>query len=91
MALNSLIENYENFWAQIVDMVDEGWFVPSRAELSAFGYNLGITYENKDTLIGASPIWSSSQKDSDHAWNLSYYIGSGTPDCRCDVRLSTTF
>jgi len=51
-------EIYKDVWGEIQDEVNKGWFVPSRGELCAFVYNLGITENNL-----SDAYWSSSYKD----------------------------
>lgn len=82
-------------WANISsEVVEAGWFVPSRGEWSAFANELDITSENYVNYELHS-YWSSSQNSSDRAWYISFYYASMELNYldmgRCYVRLSTTF
>ena len=86
---------YDDMWGVIQNEVDDGWFVPSKSEWSAFGSAFGITRSNYSSKYGLSSYyWSSSQNDTYRAYDanfdsghiniLSVYYGSY-------VRLATTF
>ena len=66
-------------WNIIEDKVKEGWFVPSKAEWSAFASYLNIS-TSRDTSFYAnyglsSWCWSSSQNSSISAWKARFDIG----------------
>ena len=93
-------KNYIDMWGAIQGKVSEGWFVPSKAEWSAFGdfldKDLGITEGNYKNLGLSEWYWSSSQFNSIavYAANFTFgsvmgYGGSFCPDA-C-VRLGKTF
>ena len=91
---------YKDMWGQIQEKVNNGWFVPSRAEWSAFGGELGISKDSSNEKyygnFGLSYCyWSSSQSSANNAWYALF--GNG---CMRDtsvnthyffVRLSATF
>ena len=78
------VSSYKDLWGQIQEQVNNGWYVPSREEWAAFGYNL-----NKD--LGGTH-WSSSQYCTDEAWRAENYHISGDSVCsKGSVRLGTTF
>ena len=88
---------HKDMWGQIQTEVNNGWFVPSKGEWSAFGGELGITSSNYSSKGLDGSNWSSSQCDEGGAWyawnNLGYmhaitvnYYGGGIY-----VRLATTF
>jgi len=69
------------------------WFVPSRAEWSAFAKELGV-YENYSNYGLSEFHWSSSQYDSDGAWFIDMgerCMGINLVQADYEVRLSTTF
>ena len=60
--------DHKDMWGQIQEKVKNGWFVPSRAEWSAFGGELGISKDSSNEKyygnFGLSDgYWSSSQSD----------------------------
>ena len=60
---------HKDMWGQIQEKVNNGWFVPSRAEWSAFGGELGITLSNYGKFgLNDDYYWSSSQYGDDNAW-----------------------
>lgn len=70
------------------------WFVPSRAEWSAFGHNLGITKSNYSGYGLIAHCWSSTVDNSTRAFRCDFgaaYIGSSSVNFYCYVRLSATF
>ena len=61
--------SHKDMWGQIQEEVNNGWFVPSRAEWSAFGGELGITLSNYGKFgLNDDYYWSSSQYGDDNAW-----------------------
>ena len=85
---------YKDMWGEIQTKVNEGWFIPSRGEWSAFGEELGITKENYTSKNLSNYYWSSSQSNTYSAWYagfnggyMSYYYVRNFSY----VRLGTTF
>ena len=90
---------HKDMWGQIQEKVNNGWFVPSRAEWSAFEGELGISkdsssekyYEN----FGLSYYyWSSSQDSTRSAWYADFghgCMGGSYVNNTNYVRLSATF
>ena len=85
---------HKDMWGQIQEKVNNGWFVPSRAEWSAFGGELGITSSNYGNFGLSNSYWSSSQGSACSAWCADFDYG-----CMSNiyvngydyVRLSATF
>ena len=83
----------------IQEKVNNGWFVPSRAEWSAFGGELGISKDSSNEKyygnFGLSYYyWSSSQFSANYAWyaRFSYgYMNRNHVNFSTYVRLSATF
>ena len=96
-------QDNQDIWKHIQKKYNEGWFIPSRAEIAAFANELGITdsenYNWHTSTYGLSSIyWCSSQSDSSIAWSCNFYntairnFGNvGTVDKTNSVRLVTTF
>ena len=90
---------HKDMWGQIQEKVKNGWFVPSRAEWSAFGGELGISKDSSNEKyygnFGLSRYyWSSSQINSCNAWYAHFSLGSmgsNNVDSYRFVRLSATF
>ncbi len=86
---------YDDMWGVIQDEVDDGWFVPSKSEWSAFGSAFGITRSNYSSKYGLrSYCWSSSQSDTSRAYFARFhsgYIDIYIVDYLTCVRLATTF
>ena len=86
--------SHKDMWGQIQEKVNNGWFVPSRAEWSAFGGELGIMSSNYGNFDLRINYWSSSQYNTYRAWYayfitdrmLNYFVDTNIP-----VRLSATF
>ena len=72
-----------------------GWYVPAREEWSAFGDQLGITPSNYGNKGLSAWYWSSSQRNTDGAWDPTFsngYMGSDRVSSIGDfVRLGATF
>ncbi len=87
-------ETYQDLWGEIEEEINEGWFVPSKSEWSAFGGNLGVTSSNYETYGLSGWYWSSSQYKTYSAYVIGfannamghYYVNGDNY-----VRLSTTF
>ena len=85
---------HKDMWGQIQEKVNNGWFVPSKAEWSAFGGELGIRISSYGNLGLSGYYWSSSQGSADNAWYATFNNGcmydNRVDDCDY-VRLSATF
>ena len=85
-----------DLWGRIQTEVEKGWFVPSRAEWSAFANELGIDKfnYNSDYKLKDS-YWSSSLSYTTKAWSARFGNYSmdtyGVDDFYFNVRLSTRF
>lgn len=89
---------YLDLWGVIKDKYEEGWFVPSKAEWSAFGdylyTNCGLTTGNYSTYGLSYWYWSSSQFNARSAYGAGFGEGcilNGTVNYYDCVRLSATF
>ena len=90
---------HKDMWGQIQEKVNNGWFVPSRAEWSAFGGELGISKDSSSEKyygnFGLSGYyWSSSQIITNLAWYANFRSGYMCYDnvgINNYVRLSATF
>ena len=83
-----------DMWGLIQTQVNNGWFVPSRAEWSAFAEELGITEDNYVNYNLSDEYWSSSQIDTDFAWFAYFFFGfmdDGRVYNGRSVRLAATF
>ena len=85
-------QNNQDLWKHIQDVAGTGkrWFVPSKAEWSAFGGELGITSSNRSEKGLNSWYWSSSQRNTNNAWNANFNNGYMNNNNNY-VRLSTSF
>ena len=98
-----LIKYWDNYEGKTWDNQDiwknlsanSRWFVPSRAEWSAFGQELGITSENYYNYGLGVDYWSSSQSGTTIAWGANFSNGFMSSNSvyfdSLSVRLSTTF
>ena len=91
--------SHKDMWGQIQKEVNNGWFVPSRAEWTAFAGEFGITEDSSNNKyyenFGLSYYyWSSSQSSSYNAWPMyfdsNHMNGNGVSNSY-SVRLSATF
>ncbi len=87
--------SHKDLWGQIQEEVNKGWYVPSRAEWSAFAANLGINASNYTSKGLSNGNWSSSQYGNGNAW-CAVFIYNNINDSRINycyyyVRLGTTF
>ena len=86
---------YDDMWGVIQDEVDDGWFVPSKSEWSAFGSAFGITRSNYSSKYGLSTLyWSSSQNSTYNAYYAGFSYGNinlNSVYYNTSVRLATTF
>ena len=89
------LQDANDMWGQIQEKISAGWFVPSKAEWSAFAGELGITTGNYSSKGLNGLYWSSSQYNADCAWCANFYYGymgyGGVVNNFSSVRLSTTF
>ena len=88
------MQNANDIWGLIQSQVDNGWFVPSRGEWSAFAGKLGITSLNYTDLELNGYYWSSSQQSTSTAYNVRWdsdFIANFYVTEEIYVRLSTTF
>ena len=63
-------------WGVIQDKVEDGWFVPSRAEWSAFGNAFGLTDSNCERFRLYDFLWSSSLNSARSALGIMFSDGS---------------
>ena len=96
-------KDYDNdIWGAIQTQANNGWFVPSAREWSAFNSNLGITIGNFASFGisgGWTPegygYWSSTQSSKDNIYYADYSDGrvaySEVPSNIKHIRLATTF
>ena len=86
----------KDIWGLIQDQVNNGWFVPSRAEWAAIGSAFSITKSNYFSSFNFPPnYWTSSLSASKDNFVMAlvsnqittYYIGNGV----FSLRLATTF
>ena len=83
-------KNDRDMWG----LVKEGWYIPSKDELTAFAKTFKVTSSNYGNLGLSDCYWSSSLYDSDNAWGVTFGdddMGSGSIFDFTYVRLSTTF
>ena len=88
--------NNQDLWKHIQDVAGTGkrWFVPSKAEWSAFGGELGITQNNYSSKGLNSRYWSSSQNNTNNAWYANFNNGNmnnNNVNNNNYVHLSTSF
>ena len=87
--------DHKDMWGQIKSQVANGWFVPSRAEWSAFAEELGITKENYANKGLSDMYWSSAQYSTNSAYgayfNYGHMSGDDVDSDYYYVRLSATF
>ena len=86
-------QNANDMWGLIQNEVENGWFVPSRGEWSAFAEELGIT-TNYSSFGLSDWYWSSSQSYTTNAYCAYFdygYVNSNSVNTTDYVRLSTTF
>ncbi len=87
-------QNARDIWGAIQTKANEGWFIPSRAELAAFAANLGIAESNYSSKGLLNSYWSSSLYKSNGAYYASFYhscLGSTFVSGSLYVRLAKTF
>lgn len=90
-------QNYDNdIWGAIQAQANNGWFLPSARDWSAFGSNLGITYDNYQSFgIDHGDYWTSTQVDEEYIYVASPADGrvayTISPSNSNYVRLTTTY
>lgn len=91
-------KNDNDMWGLIGTQVEAGWFIPSRAEWSAFGGELEIddTYSSPYGSLLSSNYWTSSQSSTESAYTAVFgndiaYMGGTSVNASYYVRLATTF
>ena len=90
---------HKDMWGQIQTEVTNGWFVPSKAEWSAFAGELGISKDSSNekyygNFAVSDYYWSSSLGSTDGAWFVWFddgYMFRGDVNGNNYVRLSATF
>ena len=83
-----------DMWGIIQNQVEQGWFVPSKEEWSAFAEELGIDRSNYQNFGLSLYYWSSSQFNTDTAWRATFDRGCMPTNLVGNslyVRLSATF
>ena len=86
--------SHKDIWGQIQEQANNGWYVPSRAEWSAFANNLSINTSNYASKKLSAWYWSSSQWDPGWAWCADFtggHVNGYTVNNYDSVRLGTTF
>lgn len=90
---NSCLD-HTDLWNEIQTQAGNGWFVPSSAEWSAFGTNLGLTRSNYSSKGLKAYYWTSSLRNVSYAYTFnlnSEYIDYSIINSSDYVRLATTF
>ena len=64
-----------DIWKHLQTKYNQGWFLPSKAELAAFAQELGINSSNYSNYGLTGFYWSSSQDDENFAWNINMNLG----------------
>lgn len=93
--------DYKDLWSEIQTQVDDGWFIPSRAEWSAFGDKLKININNYEEKGLEDEYFSSSLCDSFECFSIGFcndevsvnrsgYIAIWDIVVFCHVRLAIT-
>lgn len=88
-------QHNQDVWGNISTEVEEGWFIPSIDEWSAFGNELNITSENRIQYgINQYCYHSSSQRTARFVWDAHFYQGNINQiyvNNLIGIRLATTF
>ena len=87
-------QNANDMWGLIQTEVENGWFVPSKGEWSAFAEELGISTSSYINSGLGDAYWSSSQVNTEYVDTAHFGVGcilSGSVISDTNVRLSTTF
>ena len=85
----------DHMWEVIQEEIEDGWFVPSKSEWSAFGKAFDITSSNYSSTYGLrNDYWSSSQRNAYTVYYSKFskgYIDWNSLSFVSHVRLATTF
>ena len=82
----------KDVWGEIQTKVNDGWFLPSKEEWSAFGEELGITTNNYEEKKLSHYCWSSSQyHDTRCVWYAAYQYFESMSAGDVQTRLLCTF
>ena len=87
-------ESRAELWELIGTQVEQGWFVPSKEEWSAFAEELGIDDSNYSNFGLNDWYWSSSQSDMSRVWRANFdygYFDEHSALRNLYARLSVTF
>lgn len=85
---------HNDLWEKIDAKYKDGWFIPSKEELSAFSGELGITKANHANYKISDYLWTSSLQNSKCAYSANYKGGAMTVydvNSYCYLRLSKKF
>jgi hypothetical protein len=88
------IKDAEDVWNNINEQFQAGWFVPSRAEWSAFADLLDISTTNIPYELYNKNFWTSSYSSSSCIYWIHFYygiIGHNGANHKAYIRLSITF
>lgn len=83
----------DDLWSAIQNEVKDGWFVPSRAEWTAFEMNFQINTSNYLNKGLSGRYWSSSLNNYKRAYVAQFWFGCMTHDfiySTCSLRLVKT-
>ena len=91
--------NDRDIWGVIQEEVENGWFVPSKSEWSAFGHVFNISNSSSnDTYYGnyglSNAYWTSSQYDTRSLYNADFefnFIFGNSVSRTLYIRLATIF
>ena len=88
-------QNSQDIWGNISNVVEEGWFIPSKDEWLAFGNELNVT-SDKRLQYGFNQYCyhSSSQRTARFVWDAHLYQGNINQiyvNNLIGIRLATTF
>lgn len=64
---------HNDVWSEVKSNISNGWFIPSRAEWSAFAKNIDINRSNYFTKGLSQYYWSSSLKNSKFAYGPDFF------------------
>ena len=92
-------QNSNDMWGVIQEEVENGWFVPSKSEWSAFGHVFNISNSSSnDTYYGnyglSNAYWTSSQYDTRSLYNADFefnFIFGNSVSRTLYIRLATIF
>lgn len=95
----NLCESHKDIWEKIKEQVNNGWYLPSSGEWSAFIETFGISNDSSDekyykTLGLSNAYWTSSQYDAHFVLRVDWkyrYLLLTDPNVVSYVRLGATF